>query len=141
MVALTSSSVIPVDVLSSSSDEFFAQYNPTFRSLDQEEKEAFMDEKLSDPEIKSEWESYQENIGRLTEYFKNSGEYTLQTPEVAGETATYKNDLQNCSLSGCSTSLMTMPIFTGPSWTYRERGRVEGSTDATSERNECSVNH
>jgi len=49
--------------------------------------------KLSDPEIKSEWESYQENIGRLTEYFKNSGEYTLQTPEVAGETATYKNDL------------------------------------------------
>jgi len=93
MVALTSSSVIPVDVLSSSSDEFFAQYNPTFRSLDQEEKEAFMDEKLSDPEIKSEWESYQENIGRLTEYFKNSGEYTLQTPEVAGETATYKNDL------------------------------------------------
>jgi len=45
------------------------------------------------PEIKSEWESYQENIGRLTEYFKNSGEYTLQTPEVAGETATYKNDL------------------------------------------------
>jgi len=53
-----------------------------------------MDEKLSDPEIKSEWESYQENIGRLTEYyFKNSGEYTLQTPEVAGETATYKNDL------------------------------------------------
>jgi len=79
MVALTSSSVIPPwDVLSSSSDEFFAQYNPTFRSLDQEEKEAFMDEKLSDPEIKSEWESYQENIGRLTEYFKNSGEYTLQ---------------------------------------------------------------
>jgi len=29
-----------------------------------------MDEKLSDPEIKSEWESYQENIGRLTEYFQ-----------------------------------------------------------------------
>jgi hypothetical protein len=83
----------PWDVLSSSSDEFFAQYNPTFRSLDQEEKEAFMDEKLSDPKVKSEWESYQENIGRLTEYFKNSGEYTLQTPEVAGETATYKNDL------------------------------------------------
>jgi len=102
-----------------------------------------MDEKLSDPEIKSEWESYQENIGRLTEYFKNSGEYTLQTPEVAGETATYKNDLSKLFFERVfHTSLMTMPIFPrGPSWTYRERGRVEGSTDATSERNECSVNH
>jgi len=106
------------------------------------EKEAFMDEKLSDPEIKSEWESYQENIGRLTEYFKNSGEYTLQTPEVAGETATYKNDLSKLFFErvfhlvdddAYLSQVLPGLIVNG-----------EGSKDLRMQllkRNECSVNH
>jgi hypothetical protein len=83
----------PWDVLDSSSDEFFSRYKPDFRTLSQDEKQAFMEEKISDQDIKKEWEEYQKNVERLTEYFKNSGEYELQTPVVDGETATYKNDL------------------------------------------------
>jgi hypothetical protein len=48
---------------------------------------------LADNSIRRKWEAYQRQVQLLSDYFKHSDEYELQTPTVAGSTATYKNDL------------------------------------------------
>ena len=48
---------------------------------------------LEDDTIRKEWEKYQRQTQLLSDYFNYSDEYELQTPTVAGDTATYKNDL------------------------------------------------
>jgi len=83
----------PWDVLSASRDEFFSRHHPEFRGLPQPEKDTVQEELLDSPEIAEKWTRYQRDVEVQSEYFKNSGEYELQTPTVAGDTATYKNDL------------------------------------------------
>ena len=83
----------PWDVLSASIDDFFTRYEPRFRTYSQERKQEVKDELLEDDSIRERWEQYQRQIQLLSDYFKDSDEYELQTPTIAGDTATYKNDL------------------------------------------------
>lgn len=83
----------PWDVLSASIEDFFSRYEPQFRTFSQERKQKFKEELLQEDEIRKEWEKYQRQTQLLSDYFKYSDEYELQTPTVAGNTATYKNDL------------------------------------------------
>ena len=83
----------PWDVLSASVEDFFSRYEPRFRALSQDEKGDIKQELLKDDSINKEWKQYQNQVQIQSEYFKDSNEYELQTPTVAGSTATYKNDL------------------------------------------------
>lgn len=83
----------PWDVLSASIDDFFTRYEPEFRTFTQDRKREVKNELLEDDSIREEWEQYQRQVQLLSDFFKDSDEYELQTPTIAGDTATYKNDL------------------------------------------------
>ncbi len=83
----------PWDVLSASIDDFFTRYEPRFRTFSQDRKQEIKDDLLEQDSIRNKWEEYQQQVQLLSDYFKDSDEYRLQTPTVAGDTATYKNDL------------------------------------------------
>lgn len=83
----------PWEVLSPNRDEFFSRYNETFRQHGSEEKDKIQDTLLEDSQIASEWENYCETMERRAEFFNNSPDYELQSPNVAGRTVASENDL------------------------------------------------
>lgn len=76
----------PWDVLTPNREEFFARYDPPFRTRPQSEKEQIQEEFLENPDIAEAWESYQENMQRRADYFNDSASYVLQAPKIAGKT-------------------------------------------------------
>lgn len=85
----------PWDVLSASRDDFFSRYDAGFRTHDPETKNRVQDGLLRDENIETRWTDYKRNVEIQSEFFKHSTEYELQTPTIAGETATYKNELSS----------------------------------------------
>ena len=83
----------PWDVLSASRDDFFTKYAPEFRTLEQGSKDEIQSDLLEDDAVKNEWQKYQDETAKQSEYFKSAPDYSFQTPEIDGSTATYKNDL------------------------------------------------
>jgi len=60
----------PWEVLSTSVDDFFSRYEPRFRTFSQERKQEIKDELLEDASIRDQWQEYQNQVQRLSEYFK-----------------------------------------------------------------------
>ncbi len=65
-------------------DEYFEQFDATFRGLKPDEKKERKKELLEDPEIEAGWEEYQREIDIQSTYFKKSGVYQFQQPVVDG---------------------------------------------------------
>jgi hypothetical protein len=76
----------PWDVLTPNREEFFARYDPQFRTRPQSEKEEIQEDLLEDPDIAEAWESYRTNMQRRADYFNDSASYSLQAPKIAGKT-------------------------------------------------------
>lgn len=76
----------PWDVLTPNREEFFARYDPQFRTRPQSEKEEMQQDLLEDPDVADAWESYQKNMQRRADYFNDSASYVLQAPKIAGKT-------------------------------------------------------
>lgn len=76
----------PWEVLTPRRDEFFARYDPRFRSRSPSKKEESQTELLEDNEIESGYDRYQKNMQRRADYFNDSESYKLQTPKIAGNT-------------------------------------------------------
>ncbi|WP_323677563.1 DNA methyltransferase [Halorubellus sp. PRR65] len=83
----------PWEVLSPNRDDFFSQYDETFRQYDSERKDEIQEKRLEEDTIAAEWDAYQESMERRASYFNNSTEYQLQSPKVAGRTVASENDL------------------------------------------------
>jgi len=83
----------PWDRLTPQRDDYFSRFDEDFRSLLPDAKEAQQEELLEDPDIEAGWQEYQREIGIVTEYFHESGEYQMQTPTIGGTTQGTENDL------------------------------------------------
>ena len=83
----------PWDRLTPGRDDYFSRYDEEFPSLLPSEKEERQSELLEHEEIAEGWEEYQHEIEVVTEYFHSSGEYSMQTPKIGGQTQGTENDL------------------------------------------------
>ncbi|SFR54860.1 Eco57I restriction-modification methylase domain-containing protein [Halorubrum sodomense] len=77
----------PWDVLTTDREEFFARYDPRFRTRTQSEKDEIENELLEDEEIQTDFNAYKESMRHRADYFNGSEVYQLQTPKIAGKTA------------------------------------------------------
>ncbi len=85
----------PWDRLKPLRDDYFVNYDETFRTRAPEEKDQKQEELLSEDNIAKGWEEYQDEMEKRAEYFKNSPEYTLQRPEIDGRIKPNPNDLSS----------------------------------------------
>jgi hypothetical protein len=83
----------PWDRITPLRDDYFSRFDPEFRSLLPEAKQAKQKELMDDPDIREGWEEYKRSIEIQADYFNNSDEYELQRPTVAGRTAGTENEL------------------------------------------------
>ncbi|NGM69177.1 hypothetical protein G6M89_09185 [Natronolimnobius sp. AArcel1] len=83
----------PWDRLRPTRDDYFARYDEEFQSYLPEDKNSRQEELLENPEIEEGWEEYQREIEIVTEYFHDSGEYTMQSPTIGGQSQGTENDL------------------------------------------------
>ncbi|WP_017343827.1 Eco57I restriction-modification methylase domain-containing protein [Halorubrum sp. T3] len=83
----------PWDQVQANPDEFFVDYEPTFSSLPSKQKEAKQEELLNDTSVRENWEKYEQRIQNKAQYYKKSGEYSLQQPVVGGTKQPIPNDL------------------------------------------------
>ena len=83
----------PWDRIKPLRDDYFTRYDPEFRTLLPEAKDARQEELLDDREIAEGWKEYKRNINIQADYFNNSDAYELQRPTIAGRTEGTENDL------------------------------------------------
>jgi hypothetical protein len=76
----------PWDVLTPNREEFFARYDPSFRTRPRDEKDEIQSDLLEDDEIADAWAAYRERMQRRADYFNDSASYDLQAPTIAGRT-------------------------------------------------------
>lgn len=88
----------PWDRLTPLRDDFFSRYDPDFRTYLPEEKNNKQEGLLENEKIRQAWNEYKDNIEKQSNYFKNSGNYELQSPEVAGRTRGTESDLSSLFL-------------------------------------------
>jgi len=91
----------PWEVLKADSDDFFSKHDEQFRSRMPNKKKEIKQELLDDDSIRTEWEDYQHRMEVRAEYFKQSNEYTLQHPTVAGRSAGNETELSALFLERC----------------------------------------
>ena len=83
----------PWEVLSPNRDDYFVQFDESFRTRMPDEKDSKMEELLENPDIEEGWEKYKEEMLHRAEFFNESGVYSLQTPEIDGKSVQNENDL------------------------------------------------
>jgi hypothetical protein len=83
----------PWDRLKPSRDDYFSKYEETFRAMMPEEKDAKQEELLREQEIRKGWEDYQNEMNIRGDYYSNSSNYRLQSPDVGGRSHGTENDL------------------------------------------------
>jgi hypothetical protein len=91
----------PWEVLKADSDDFFSRYDERFRTRMPDDKKRIKQELLEDDDISEEWKDYQQQMEIRAEYFKESEEYTLQQPTVAGRSAGSESELSALFLERC----------------------------------------
>ncbi|AXR82477.1 Eco57I restriction-modification methylase domain-containing protein [Natrarchaeobaculum sulfurireducens] len=104
----------PWEVLSPNRDDYFVQFDETFRTKMPDEKDKTQSELLSDPEISEGWEKYKSEMDRRAKYFNEGEGYKLQTPEIDGKKVQNENELSmlffervfNLLGNGCYSSLI-----------------------------------
>ena len=111
----------PWDMLQPRRDEFFTQYDETFRTLPPNEKDELEDELREDEEVQQAWEKYEESFKLRSQFFTEGSEYELQWGEIDGRTRTGRNDLSMLFLerafdltddSGYVSQILPGKIFT-----------------------------
>jgi hypothetical protein len=85
----------PWDRIKPNRDDFFSRYEPEFRSLRGNAKDARQEELLADPEKADAWETYQLEIEVRAQYFTDGPGYEMQQATVAGRTEASENDLSS----------------------------------------------
>ncbi|WIV67528.1 Eco57I restriction-modification methylase domain-containing protein [Natrialbaceae archaeon AArc-T1-2] len=114
----------PWDRLRPTRDDYFVRYDEKFQSYLPEEKERRQEELLEDPGIAEGWEQYQHEIEVVSEYFHESGEYTMQKPTIGGTSQGTENDLSALFLErifqltregGFAAQVLPGAIFNGAS--------------------------
>jgi hypothetical protein len=83
----------PWDMLYANRDDFFIRYDERFSTYSSNTKDQVMERLLSDEEVETEWEAYQEQINARADYFTKGNTYELQSPVVGGRTMPTKNEL------------------------------------------------
>lgn len=75
----------PWEVLTSNREEYFVEFDPSFRTRPLSSKSEIEAELLLDPDIALGWIEHQRRMDILSTYFKESNSYKLQSPEVGGQ--------------------------------------------------------
>jgi hypothetical protein len=105
-------------------DDYFVEFDPSFRTRLPEDKDATQEELLEDEEIAEGWEGYLRDMEIRASYFQNSEAYELQRPKIAGRTVGTENDLSALFLErvydlaqegGYVAKVLPGTIFTGAS--------------------------
>ncbi len=76
----------PWDILTTDREEFFARYDPQFRTRTQSAKNDIENELLKSDDIQNDFKSYKSSMQHRADYFNGSDVYKLQTPKIAGKT-------------------------------------------------------
>ncbi|WP_433629081.1 Eco57I restriction-modification methylase domain-containing protein [Halomicrococcus sp. NG-SE-24] len=84
----------PWDRIRPTRDDFFSQYDESFRSLPPAAKDDRVTELLERREgLRAEYERFEREHHRLAEYFRGSDDYELQQPAIDGRTRSTDADL------------------------------------------------
>ncbi|MDB2269521.1 type II restriction endonuclease subunit M [Halorubrum ezzemoulense] len=74
----------PWEVLKADSDDFFPRYDERFRTRSPDSKKDTKKDLLQQDDIAKEWEKYQKQMDVRADFFKNSSDFNLQSPDVSG---------------------------------------------------------
>ena len=75
----------PWAALSPDRREFFAQYDPSIRSMGKDGQDALVTRLLAEPATAAEWKRYRRGLFALVHFLKNAGRYTLYAPGNLGK--------------------------------------------------------
>ena len=84
----------PWDRIKPNREDFFARYDPDFRSLRGDAKDSRVEELLQRDDVEEAWEEYQNDI-EIQAQFYNGGPYEMQSAKVGGRTQRTENDLSS----------------------------------------------
>ncbi|WP_254808453.1 Eco57I restriction-modification methylase domain-containing protein [Natronosalvus amylolyticus] len=111
----------PWRALTPDRNDYFGQYEPRFKSLSANEKEARIEELCEDDEIAEGWEEYKDNIDRLRKFYGENPAYNLQSPEVGGQGTTdlsmlfLERSFDLASTQGYTSFVLPGKLFIGTS--------------------------
>jgi hypothetical protein len=83
----------PWEVLEPNREDYFTKHDELFRTRMPENKDQKQEELLKNKEIAEGWQEHKQNMKKRAKYFKNTQQYELQSPTVAGRKMPNKSEL------------------------------------------------